>query len=83
MGRPRIAEEQSATFVVNLPELGFEGHVKRIQRLLQTWGYRAMPMTHEYVLQMADDVRRQLADAEEAQRLLAHAAHNRPNQGDV
>lgn len=83
MGRPRIAEEQSATFVVNLPELGFEGHVRRIQRLLQTFGYRAIPMNHEYVLQMAEDVRRQLADAQEAKRLLsAAAAHRQTDQTD-
>lgn len=82
MGRQRIVEEQSATFVVNLPELGFEGHVHRIQRLLETFGYRAIPMTGDYVLQMAEQVRAELAEAENARRLLTAAAHNRPQTGD-
>lgn len=80
MGRPRIAEEQSATFVVNLPELGFEGHVNRIVRLLETFGYRAQPMTGELILQFADQIRDEVNDAQQAERLLAHAAQNRPDQ---
>jgi hypothetical protein len=83
MGRPRIAEEQSATFVVNLPELGYKGHVERIVRLLQTYGYRAIPMSGEFVLEMAADVRRQLDAAQAAQHILEHAATNRPtDDGD-
>lgn len=70
MGRPRIAEEVSATFVVNLPELGYEAHVKRCQTLLQQGGYKAMPMTGEYVLQMAEDIRQQLAQRERAQQII-------------
>lgn len=80
MGRPRIAEEQSATFVVNLPEDGFEAHVKRIQTLLGWHGYRAIPMTKDYVLQMAEQVRDELASEYEAERLVAHAARNRPTE---
>lgn len=78
MGKPRIAEEQSATFVVNLPELGFEGHVSRIKTLLSWHGYRAIPMSKDYVLQMAEQVKQEIAEANEAERLVAHAARNRP-----
>jgi hypothetical protein len=82
VGRPRIAEEQSATFVVNLPELGFEAHVKRIATVLSHHGYRAIPMSNDFVLQMAEQVRAELAEAENARRLLTAAAHNRPQTGD-
>lgn len=78
MGRPRIAEELSATLVVNLPELGYDSHVKRLVTVLGQHGYRAIPMTGQHVLDMAEQIKSELADQAHAQRLLDEAAINRP-----
>jgi hypothetical protein len=84
MARPRIAEEVSATFVVNLPELGYEAHVKRIQTLLGHHGYRATAMTGELILKFADQITSEMTDREQAARLLTNAAQNRPTtDGDA
>lgn len=82
MGAPRIAEEASATFVVNLPELGFGAHMNRIVTLLSQHGYRAIPMRKDYVLEMAEQVRQEIADETATQRILEHAATNRPTTED-
>jgi GTP cyclohydrolase FolE2 len=82
MASPRIAEEASATFVVNLPELGFGAHMKRIVTLLSQHGYRAIPMSKAYVLEMAEQVRQEIADENATARILEHAAANRPTEED-
>jgi hypothetical protein len=74
MGRPRIAEEVSATLVVNLPELGYDSHVKRLVTVLAQHGYRAQPMTGDHILEMAEQLKRELADQAATQRIVDEAA---------
>lgn len=70
----RVGGTLSGTFVVKLPEKGFEAHLKRIETKLDQLGYVAVPMTGQHILDMADRIRADLAAQAAAEKALQTAA---------
>ena len=58
--------EASLNVAVNLPRGGYEQHALRIVKLLRDHGYESYPMTGEYVLKLADQIRSQTDQTGEA-----------------
>lgn len=70
----RVDGDRSGLIAVKLPDKGFEMHLKRIEKQLDNMGYVAVPMTGEYILEVADRIRADLAAQAAAEAALRTAA---------
>lgn len=76
----RVDGNRSGLFAVKLPDgKAFNSHMKRIEGMLDKAGYVAVPMTGDYILQVADQIRSDLAAAAEAEAVLNAAAVVNPS----
>jgi hypothetical protein len=75
--RSKIPADASVFVAVNVPSVRYEANVKRVMTVLDQAGYDAHAMTGEFILKMAADIQAELAAADEAARLIDHAASQR------
>lgn len=78
---PKIEGDVSVMVAVNLPSEDYERQLKRLLNVLEHRGYTVRALTGEGILQMAQVIQNQVAQAEQTtQQLEAAAAKNPDNQ---
>lgn len=81
--RKKLRGDASVMVAVNVPardDKEYEAHAKRVVHLLGNGGYDAHAMTNEFVLQMADGIRVQMAQAQQTAAHLEAVAQEQTEQ---
>lgn len=81
--RKKLRADASVFIAVNVPardDKEYEAHANRAVRAVRYLGYEAHAMTSEFVLQMADNIRSELAEAQAMEAHLAAIATEQTEQ---